>query len=81
VELLMALAAVAAEAAAVAASAASAAAKRAWARRRMRRATPRWLGGGVRLIRAMVDDIGEEVILWELGSYKQYKNQEKKEAT
>ena len=66
VELLMALAAVAAEAAAVAASAASAAAKR--------RATPRWLGGGVRLNRAMVDDIGEEVILWELGSYKQYKN-------
>jgi len=59
--------------AAVAASAASAAAKRAWARRRMRRATPRWLGGGVRLIRAMVDDIGEEVILWELGSYKQNK--------
>jgi hypothetical protein len=29
----------------------------------------------------MVDDIGLEVILWELGSYKQYKNQEKKEAT
>ena len=74
VELLMALAAVAAEAAAVAASAASAAAKRAWARRRLRRATPRWLGGGVRLNRAMVNDIGEEVILWELGSYKQYKN-------
>ena len=74
VELLMALAAVAAEAAAVAASAASAAAKWAWARRRLRRATPRWLGGGVRLNRAMVDDIGEEVILWELGSYKQYKN-------
>ena len=77
VELLMALAAVAAEAAAVAASAASAAsaaAKRAWAFRRMRRATLCWLGGGVRLIRAMVNDIGEEVILWELGSNKQYKN-------
>jgi len=36
--------------------------------------TLRWLGGGVQLIRAMVNDIGEEVILWELGSYKQYKN-------
>jgi len=42
----------------------------------MRRAAPRWpvMGGGVRLIRAMVDDIREEVILWELGSYEQYKN-------
>jgi hypothetical protein len=34
----------------------------------------RWLGGGACFNRAMVDDIGEEVILWELGSYKQYKN-------
>jgi len=54
----------------VTASAASAAAKQAWARwRRMC-----WLGGGACFNRAMVDDIGEEVILWELGSYKQYKN-------
>jgi len=37
----------------------------------------RWLGGGACFNRAMVDDIGEEVILWELGSYKQYKNKGK----
>jgi len=59
VELTALLAAVAAEMAAVRASAASAAAKQ---------------RSGVRLNRAMVDDIEEEVILWELGSYKQYKN-------